>query len=129
MTLKNWKDLPGHEYRARTDCGEPTTPTTEDQSLSDDPPSPSSIQPLELQDANIYPNPTEGVFELSFRTSAGPLSVAVTDVNGKVVYNENNENPDGFYKKEIDLKGMPQGNYIISVTQGERVFTQQISKQ
>ena len=84
---------------------------------------------VEVDVLNIYPNPTEGVFELSFRTAAGPLSVAVTDVNGKVVYNENNENPDGFYKKEIDLKGMPQGNYIISVTQGERVFTQQISKQ
>ena len=32
-------------------------------------------------------------------------------------------------KKEIDLKGIPQGNYVISVKQGDKVFTEQISKQ
>ena len=77
----------------------------------------------------IFPNPTEGVFAFSFNTTPGPLTVSITDVNGKVVYSENNENPEGIYRKEINLKELPQGNYIISVTQGDKVFTEQISKQ
>ena len=90
---------------------------------------PSGLQTLEVEDATIYPNPTEGLFAVSFTTTPGPLTVAVTDVNGKVVYQDNSENKDGLYKKEIDLKGLPQGNYILSVTQNEKVFTEQISKQ
>ena len=130
VELKDWKDLPGHEWRSREDCGEPVEPaTTEDNSLRDDPPGLSNIQPLELQDATIFPNPTEGVFAFSFRTTPGPLTVAITDVNGKTVYNESSENPDGYYQKEIDLRGFPQGNYVISVSQGDSIFTEQISKQ
>jgi hypothetical protein len=128
--LKDWKDLPGHEWRSRSDCG-PETVIEEDhpESIIDNPDDPSSIESLELTDAMIFPNPTDGNFAFSFSTEPGPLSVSITDVNGKVVYHENNENPSGLYKKEIDLKDVPQGNYIISVTQGDKVFTEQISKQ
>lgn len=128
--LKDWRYLPGHEWRSRNDCG-PETLIEEDQpeSLIDDPGGVTNIEPLELTDAMIFPNPTDGNFAFSFSTEPGPLSVSITDVNGKVVYHENNENPDGMYKKEINLKDVPQGNYIISVTQGDKVFTEQLSKQ
>lgn len=130
VELKDWAELPGHEWRSRSDCGkEIIAEKPVDNILRDDPPGLSNIQPLELQDALIFPNPTEGLFAFSFTTNAGPISVSITDVNGKVVYQENNDNPTGFYKKEIDLKGVPQGNYIVSVTQGDKVFTEQISKQ
>lgn len=130
VELKNWKDLPGHEWRSRTDCGQPTVveeTKTEESILRDN--QPSGLQTLEVEDATIYPNPTEGLFAVSFTTTPGPITVAVTDVNGKVVYQDNSENKDGLYKKEIDLKGLPQGNYILSVTQNDKVFTEQISKQ
>ena len=129
VELKDWAQLPGHEWRARTDCGKETVIEEKPIEKRDDPPGLTNIQPLELQDAMIYPNPTSGLFAFSFETAPGPLSVTITDVNGKVVYNENNENPLGMYNREIDLKEMPSGNYIISVTQGEKVYTEQISKQ
>ena len=130
VELKDWRDLPGHEWRSRSDCGKEITQVEEEDKLALDEPDPlSNIQPLELQDAMIFPNPTEGVFAFSFTTVPGPLTVAITDVNGKVVYQDNNDNPEGFYKKDIDLKGLPQGNYIITVKQGEKIFTEQIAKQ
>ena len=77
----------------------------------------------------MYPNPTDGVFALSFQLTPGPLTVSITDINGKVVYNENNENASGSYIRDIDLKDVPQGNYVLTVTQADRVYTDQISKQ
>ena len=129
VLLKGWDQIPGQEFRARTDCGEPQAPAKpHDQPITVDPGT-NSIQPLELQDARIYPNPSDGVFSFSFTTEPGPLAITVTDVAGKVVYRDLNDNTTGYYNREINIKSMPQGNYIMAVLQGEKRFTQQISKQ
>ncbi len=128
VTLKDWAELPGHEWRSRDDCGKPETPT-EDQGMLDDPSSTPNLQTLVLEDARVYPNPSDGDFVFSFKSEPGPVTVTITDVNGKVVFQENNENGSGSYSREIDLKEMPQGNYIIAVKQNDKLFSQQISKQ
>lgn len=130
-TLKDWAQIPGFEYKARTDCGEPDLPVTGSsrRDETDGPTGTIEIQPLELQDARIYPNPTDGAFTLSFNAKPGPLSVSISDANGKEVFRDVDTHFPGNYNRDIDLKGMPQGNYIITVSQGDKVFTQQISKQ
>ncbi len=131
VELKDWAELPGHEWRSRSDCGQDAVIEEKpvDKIISDNLHGSTDIQPLQLENVTIFPNQTEGIFSFSFKTMPGPIAVSITDVNGKVVYDENNENSDGSYQNEIDLKGLPQGNYIISVTQGDKVFTDQISKQ
>ena len=132
-TLKDWSQLPGHEFRARTDCGEPTTvkeevietPTDNGEELSGI----HEFQALELKDVQIFPNPSNGEFVLSFTTEPRPLFVSITDTNGKVVYREKNDNGTGYYNRKLDIKDFPTGNYILSVTQDDKVFTQQLSKQ
>lgn len=130
VELKDWAELPGHEWRSKGDCGkeEVIEDVTED-TKRDDPSFVPELQPLELQDVRMYPNPTDGVFALSFQATPGPLTIAITDIHGKAVYHERNDNSAGSYYKDIDLKGIPQGNYILSVTQGDKVYTDQISKQ
>jgi hypothetical protein len=129
VLLKGWDQIPGQEFRARTDCGNPEqTVVHHDQPVQNNDPGVNNIQPLELEDAQIYPNPTDGIFSFSFRTVPGPLAVTVTDVNGKIVYRDLNDNDSGYYSKEINIKDLPQGNYILGVLQGEKRFTQQISK-
>ncbi|HZV67987.1 MAG TPA: PDZ domain-containing protein [Saprospiraceae bacterium] len=132
VELRDWAQLPGHEWRARTDCGSPMKEEVIDETAQDPgvgTAGQQNIQSLELQNTRIFPNPTEGVFQLSFQTIPGPFKISITDVNGKVVYNENNDGATGSYNREIDLKGAPQGNYIISVNQGGKIYNQQISKQ
>jgi len=130
VLLKGWDQIPGHEFRARTDCGNPEALVEHPvQPLKKDDPVLNTIEPLELQDVQVYPNPTDGLFSFSFTTTPGPLAVTVTDVNGKIVYRDLNDNNTGYYSREINIKDMPQGNYILGVLQGEKRFTQQISKQ
>ena len=128
-TLKDWTQIPGFEYKARTDCDEPEIPAQSKRDETDGPTSIPTVQPLELQDARIYPNPTDGAFALSFTAQPGPLNVSICDANGKEVYRDVDTNFQGAYNRQIDLKGMPQGNYIITVSQGDKVYTRQISKQ
>lgn len=131
--LKSWADLPGHEFRARGDCGK-VEDFKEDivEPQAQDNPTPSGpvgINELQLQDARIFPNPTDGAFSLSFTTEPGPIAIIITDVNGKVIYSENNDNATGYYNKTIDLKSASPGNYVVNVKQGDKIFNQQLSKQ
>jgi hypothetical protein len=131
VKLTNWSDIPGHEFRARTDCGQPELPTVinRDDPDIDDPTGTRDILPLELEDVRIYPNPNDGIFALSFTPEPGPLSVTISDVNGKNVYVDQLSNIGGQYRRDINISDVPAGNYIISVTQGNKVYNQQISKQ
>ncbi len=127
--LKNWSEIPGHEYRSRSDCGEPEPPIETTRDEPDGPTGLHQIQALELADARIYPNPSDGVFSLSFTPEAGPVSVTISDVNGKVVYEDHRLDGAGLYTRDVNISDVPTGNYIISVTQNGKVFTHQISKQ
>jgi membrane-associated protease RseP (regulator of RpoE activity) len=129
--LKSWADMPGQEWRARGDCGKVEDFKEEAvKSIPEDTPGgPVSVEPLKLTDARVYPNPTDGVFALSFTTEPGPITISITDVNGKVVYSERNDNATGYYNHDIDLKNVATGNYVVAVKQGDKVFTQQLSKQ
>lgn len=128
VELKDWAQLPGHEHRARTDCAPVVTVEPEDN-RRDAPGGLANVNALQLQDVRMYPNPTDGAFALSFSLEPGPLSVTITDINGKIVFNENKENSAGTYYRDIDLKSIPQGNYVLTVTQGDKRYTDQISKQ
>jgi hypothetical protein len=131
VNLKAWAELPGHEWRQRSDCGKPATATPEPAAIptEEDPGQINGLEQLHLADVRVYPNPTEGNFALSFNTAPGELTIAITDVNGKVIYQEVNENSTGYYNREIDLRDVPTGNYILSVKQGDKLFTQQVAKQ
>lgn len=125
--LTSWAEIPTHAWRARSDCDRPT-PDPIDIDTEEDPQL-SGTTLLQLEDAVMYPNPTEGRFALSFTTEPGQLSISITDVSGKVVYQEVNDNSTGYYKREIDISEVPTGNYVLSVKQGSKVYTQQLSKQ
>lgn len=133
VELKGWDQIPGHEFRARTDCANEITeaPKDDDTPPADDPDVLSAIPeilPLELEDASIYPNPTEGEFGLSFKANPGPITISIADNNGKTMYTENNKNFNGSYSNNINIRDYPQGNYIISVKQGGKVYTRLLSK-
>jgi len=55
----------------------------------------------------VYPNPSNGIFNIE--TGFDCSELIITDLNGKVVYSD--ENPATNFS--IDLQKLPQGMYIL----------------
>lgn len=72
---------------------------------------------LELEEFNAYPNPTFGNLNIRFSGEAVPTLVRIVDSAGKVVYEENVRNFDGYYNKEVDISGGALGTMVLSISQ------------
>jgi hypothetical protein len=58
----------------------------------------------------VYPNPSTGLFQVSYNGENGPASIQVMDVTGRVVYSwYGRVSANGVHT--IDLSGMASGNY------------------
>ncbi len=71
----------------------------------------------------LYPNPTEGQVNIEFTNLTNP-ALNITDVNGRVLDNQNLNNK----KSIINISNLPKGIYIFKVYSNEGVSTQKIVK-
>jgi hypothetical protein len=79
-----------------------------------------------VQSMDIFPNPTDGKLMLVFTAPVAPTIVKVVDISGKEVYAEELVDFDGKYNKEIDLSKGAKGTMILSIHQGDKVFSEKI---
>ncbi len=81
---------------------------------------------LQLQEIDLYPNPTEGNFKLNFTTeNRGAVSISVTDASGKEIIRDDVRDFNGKYNGEFNLEG-GAGVYFINISQNGKVFTEKI---
>ncbi len=72
----------------------------------------------------IYPNPaTEKVFVSLNLDQKKPLTISITDLNGRIVFEENTFSPQRRFSKEINLQGLSKGMYLLSAQSGSNVRT------
>ena len=65
----------------------------------------------------VYPNPTNGLFELSFNASATQnYKVTVLNTLGEIVYEYQLNDFAGEHKRMIDLSTLSKGVYVINVS-------------
>ena len=65
---------------------------------------------------NIYPNPTRGVFNISFVSDeVDNFEITVVDAFGKVISIEENQAFVGEYTKQLDLSEYPRGIYMVQI--------------
>lgn len=76
-----------------------------------------------LSDIKIFPNPTNGIITIDLKNSLD-TKVTVTDIFGRIV----NEKVYRHTIITIDLKDLPDGIYMISLTNEKRIFTRKIVK-
>lgn len=81
---------------------------------------------LELEELNAYPNPTYGNLNVRFSGEAVPTVLMITDINGKIVHQENLRNFDGHYSRELDISSGTPGTLLVTVRQGESVITKPV---
>jgi TonB family protein len=84
---------------------------------------------LKVQDFKATPNPSNGLFNLSFRADGKATTVEVFNLTGQKVYNQVLNQFDGYFNGQIDLSKQPAGGYVIRSAQGAAVYSQQVVKE
>ncbi len=87
----------------------------------------SLARDLDVQNFQVYPNPNDGRFNVSFDLdSKKKTMIRATDVTGREVFADEIKKFDGHYTNEIDLRDQPAGTYFIKVQQGKKLTTKKV---
>ena len=82
------------------------------KSISDD---------LALAGFEFFPNPSQGLFNLSFDVAESlDTEVNIYDIAGKIVYHKFIKNFMGKFNEAIDLQNNQSGSYILEIIQGNK---------
>jgi hypothetical protein len=77
------------------------------------------IEELDVYALSIYPNPSNGDFNVSFNTSVTEkYTLKVYDQAGKLVFDTQIENQSGTYVKQVQLGKVASGIYNVSLSNG-----------
>jgi murein DD-endopeptidase MepM/ murein hydrolase activator NlpD len=87
---------------------------------------PEGQRTLDIQTIDIFPNPTDGKLTLEFTAPIAPTTVKVIDTSGREVYSEELNDFDGKFNKVIDLSKGAVGTMVLSIQQGDKVFSEKI---
>lgn len=66
---------------------------------------------------DVYPNPNEGKFTVSYGAvkNIAKTTITITNVTGQKIKSYNYKDTGKEFKKEIDLTGMPRGVYFVEL--------------
>jgi photosystem II stability/assembly factor-like uncharacterized protein len=84
------------------------------------------------QTFTVTPNPVVSISMINFSLQhAAPVSLSLTDINGKLIIHllQETELSAGSHSIELNISELTSGNYIIELKKGESVFTRSISVQ
>jgi len=75
----------------------------------------------------IFPNPTDGLFQMNYQSLDNEnLNVSITDISGRVIYQEEVKEFNGVLNESFDLTKYADGMYFLQVIQGEEIFSEKI---
>ena len=81
---------------------------------------------LNVRGFQAFPNPTFGEINIEFEGAEVPTVVRVTDVSGKVVFEDKIRNFNGSYKRRVVIQNGRPGNMSVSVIQNNKATTKNV---
>jgi hypothetical protein len=86
---------------------------------------------VEEQQDNVYihlfPNPTTGMLQVEWKGLYGLVSLRVEDIHGKAILSKQIQAPaSGEYAGQINLKGQPDGIYLVKFIDAEQVLIRKV---
>jgi len=76
---------------------------------------------------NIYPNPTRGLFNISFVSDEiNDFEINIVDAFGKTISHEYKQQFIGEYTKLVDLSNWPRGIYLVQIRTQDSFVTKRI---
>ena len=82
---------------------------------------------LEMMQMDLYPNPSEGEFNLNFETEANPTNLTITNEKGDTVFTKEMTNFNGVFSDKIDIRNQPSGTYYLTISQGEMKIMKRVN--
>ena len=79
------------------------------------------------ENIEVFPNPSNGIFQLSLKDVDGVVSYSVFDALGKEIRFESFV-ANGRTQKDIDLSEFESGVYTIQLNTGNGIFSEQLVK-
>ncbi len=78
-------------------------------------------------DFNVFPNPSNGVFTLKFdQKNKAKTAIEITDLQGKVVFEEDLGKVSGDINKKIDISNHGKGVYLINLISGKNKASKRV---
>ena len=79
---------------------------------------------LKMEQFDLSPNPSSGEVHLSFKTEAGPVTIQVIDLQGRVVKELQLPAFDGFFDDILTIES--KGTHFVNIKQGDKVHNVQV---
>ncbi len=84
---------------------------------------------LVLDKIAFFPNPNNGLINLSFTSAdTSPFSIHVYSSEGAIVYKEEVSNKSGSYNNQIDISSNADGVYYLQISQNGKTYSKKIVK-
>lgn len=88
---------------------------------------PSAIQNVMIERLTVFPNPTQGRFNISFfLPQTGNTNIRIFDQQGRQVYNRDLNTFEGLFQDQIDISNQAAGTYFLFIQQGDSVMNRKI---
>ncbi|MDD3876082.1 MAG: choice-of-anchor J domain-containing protein [Bacteroidales bacterium] len=85
------------------------------------------VKPVQTDlDVNIYPNPSEGLFNIVMMNDVEELSLTIMDIQGKVVYEEQLNGITYGSSTELNLRALASGMYHLRLSDGKTILNKKL---
>ena len=82
----------------------------------------NSVKENKIINIDLYPNPSNGIFNINLTVYSRPVNILITDMTGKEIYEAQITNN----KIQVDLSKQAAGIYFIKLNNKEQTITQKI---
>lgn len=78
----------------------------------------------------IHPNPNAGEFSVTGYTGTKEIGIEIMNVTGQVIYKQSNiATTNGRIDHKLNISSISNGNYMLRIITGDKVFTQRLTIQ
>ncbi|MEM9824922.1 MAG: PDZ domain-containing protein [Bacteroidota bacterium] len=82
---------------------------------------------LQMSQMLVFPNPNNGLAQMQYRSEQyGGLLISITDLSGKLIYQNEVDDFSGFYQEYLDISREAAGIYFLHLVQGDQIQTRKI---
>ncbi len=85
------------------------------------------IENLAVKEMQIFPNPSDGIFEINFnKWNDFDSSLEITNLLGQTIYQDDFQSSKSISIKKIDLSNYPKGAYLVKISSKKSTMIQPI---